>query len=69
MRQHYRSIISIVDVNDHQQLVKLNHLIDAADPSFQQPGEPRRRVHNVEVEDGSEYGSKDSASINVTASV
>lgn len=53
MRQHYRSKISLVEVKDLQQLIRLNHRIDAADPQLQQqPGEfPNRRpVHQIEAE-------------------
>lgn len=63
MRQHYRSKISIVDVRDLQQLVKLNHRIDAADPTLHQIGEPRRAVNNVEMEQ-SDYNSDESATVN-----
>lgn len=63
MRQHYRSKISIVDVQDLQQLVKLNHRIDAADPNLHQMGEPRRSVNAVEAEE-SDYDSDESATIN-----
>lgn len=63
MRQHYRSKISIVDVQDLQQLVKLNHRIDAADPTLHQLGEPRRTINAVQAEE-SDYNSDESAMVN-----
>ncbi|XP_053691542.1 uncharacterized protein LOC128740057 [Sabethes cyaneus] len=52
MRQHYRSKISIVEVKDLQQLIKLNHRIDAADPQLQQisEGPIRRPVNQIDAE-------------------
>ncbi|XP_062538781.1 uncharacterized protein LOC134207072 [Armigeres subalbatus] len=52
MRQHYRSKISIVRVNDLQHLIDLNYRIDAADHQIHQSTtEPyvRRPINQVEV--------------------
>lgn len=66
MRQHYRSKISLMEVNDLRNLIRLNHRIDAADPQLQQQtGEmPIRRPVNQIAADYSDYESDQSASIN-----
>ncbi|XP_062699094.1 uncharacterized protein LOC134284305 [Aedes albopictus] len=66
MRQHYRSKISIVEVNDLQHLTRLNYRIDAADPQLQyQTGEMpgRRPINQIEAED-TDYDSDRSATVN-----
>lgn len=65
MRQHYRSKISIVEIKDLQQLIKLNYRIDAADPQLQSQnmegtsGYQRRPINQLEAE-GSDYDSDQS---------
>lgn len=65
MHQHYRTKISLVEVQDLQHLIQLNHRIDAANPQLQQTGEMpiRRPVHQIEAE-YSDYESDQSATIN-----
>lgn len=62
MRQHYRSKISIVEVNDLQQLTKLNYRIDAADPQLQfqnTEGTSGFQRHHLDA-GGSDYDSDQS---------
>ena len=66
MRQHYRSKISIVKVEDLEHLIQLNHRIDAADPQLHQQsleGGYRRPVNQLEAE-GSGYETENSAEVN-----
>ena len=69
MRQHYRSKISIVEVQDLQHLTSLNYRIDAADPQLQQFSTEtnfRRQVNQLEAED-SDDSSEQVTSINAVS--
>ncbi|XP_058458784.1 uncharacterized protein LOC131435180 [Malaya genurostris] len=70
MRQHYRSKISIVQVEDLQQLISLNYRIDAADPQLQQlnvEGQFRRPINQIEA-NSSDGESDNSIPINALRS-
>ncbi|XP_038121568.1 uncharacterized protein LOC119770554 [Culex quinquefasciatus] len=68
MRDHYKTKIAVVGVGDLDQLLEINHRIDAADSSIKQQADGsgefsnQRHVNHVEVD---EYGSEeDGASVN-----
>ena len=62
MRQHYRSKLACFTVTTLEQLVQVNHRIDASDPSVFPIG-PKHTVHNLEVE--SDEGDSDTEQVNV----
>lgn len=49
MRQHYRSKLACFKVTNLDELVQVNHRIDASDPSLH-PIAPRHTIHNLEAE-------------------
>lgn len=59
MRPHYRSRLSIMDIYDLEQLIRVNHKIDASDPSFyRSPSNVRGDMHHLEAEDSDDEGNE-----------
>lgn len=54
MRPHYRSKLSVINVDDLEHLIRLNHRIDANDPSFCKPlYGTRSELHHIKATDDS----------------
>lgn len=52
MRPHYRSRLSVLDIDDLEDLIRLNHKIDANDPNFYKPIHGNRgEIHHIDVND------------------
>lgn len=63
MRPHYRSKLSVLDIDDLEDLIEVNHKIDANDPGFYRPSQGNRNdLHHLQVE--SDYSSEDEVPVN-----
>lgn len=51
MRPHYRSRLSVLDIENLEDLIEVNHKIDANDPGFYRPQEGRKELHHLEVDE------------------
>lgn len=49
MRPHYRSRLSVLDIENLEDLIEVNHKIDANDPGFYRPQEGRKEVHHLDL--------------------
>lgn len=60
MRPHYRSRLSIMDIYDFEQLIRVNHKIDASDPNFyKSPTSGRGDVNHLEAEESYDEEQED----------
>lgn len=63
MRPHYRSKLSVLDIDHLDDLIDINHKIDANDPTFYRPNQGNRNeLHHLEIE--SDYSSPDEVPVN-----
>lgn len=55
MRPHYRSKLSVIDIEDLDHLIEINHKIDANDQSLYRTGQVSRpEIHHLEAEEDSD---------------
>lgn len=67
MRPHYRSKLSVLEIEDLEDLIEINHKIDANDPGFYRPSQGNRNeLHHLEVE--SDYSSQEDVAVNTMKS-
>lgn len=70
MRPHYRSKLSIMEIDDLEHLIKINHKIDACDPNFYRcPTTQRNDVHHIEPEDSESDSSEEDVPLRVVQKV